>query len=55
MPAEWGGDTEFVQVSAKQKIGLDKLLETILLVADLRELQRQSRRTRDRHGAGIAR
>ncbi|HEX4538384.1 MAG TPA: translation initiation factor IF-2 [Candidatus Acidoferrum sp.] len=39
MPAEWGGDTEFVEVSAKQKIGLDKLLETILLVADLRELR----------------
>jgi translation initiation factor IF-2 len=39
MPAEWGGDTEFVEVSAKQKIGLDKLLETILLVADLRELK----------------
>ena len=38
MPAEWGGDTEFVEVSAKQKMGLDKLLETILLVADLREL-----------------
>jgi translation initiation factor IF-2 len=39
MPAEWGGDTEFVEVSAKQKTGLDKLLETILLVADLRELK----------------
>ena len=39
MPAEWGGDTEFVEVSAKQKKGLDKLLETILLVADLRELK----------------
>ena len=34
MPAEWGGDTEFVEVSAKQKKGLDKLLEIILLVAD---------------------
>jgi len=39
MPAEWGGDTEFVEVSAKQKKNLDKLLETILLVADLRELR----------------
>ena len=39
MPAEWGGDTEFVEVSAKQKKGIDKLLETILLVADLRELR----------------
>src|SRR5438874_3338027 len=39
MPAEWGGDTEFVEVSAKQKKGIDKLLEIILLVADLRELR----------------
>jgi translation initiation factor IF-2 len=39
MPAEWGGETEFVQVSAKQKKGIDKLLEILLLVADLRELK----------------
>jgi translation initiation factor IF-2 len=39
VPSEWGGDTEFVEVSAKQKKGIDKLLETILLVADLRELR----------------
>src|SRR5580700_6015617 len=39
VPSEWGGDTEFVEVSAKQKKGIDKLLETILLVADLRELK----------------
>ena len=39
MPAEWGGDTEFVEVSAKQKKGLEKLLEILLLVADLRELK----------------
>src|SRR5439155_18419602 len=28
MPGEWGGDTEFVEVSAKKKIGIEKLLET---------------------------
>ncbi len=39
LPAEWGGDTEFVEVSAKQKTGIPKLLETLLLVADLRELR----------------
>jgi len=39
MPAEWGGDTEFIEVSAKQKKNIEKLLETILLVADLRELR----------------
>jgi translation initiation factor IF-2 len=39
MSSEWGGDTEFVEVSAKQKKNLDKLLEILLLVADLRELK----------------
>ena len=39
MPAEWGGETEFVEVSAKQKKGIEKLLEILLLVADLRELR----------------
>jgi translation initiation factor IF-2 len=39
LPAEWGGDTEFVEVSAKQKTGIPKLLETLLLVSDLRELK----------------
>src|SRR5215475_906801 len=39
MPAEWGGETEFVEVSAKQKKGIEKLLEILLLVADLRDLK----------------
>ncbi|HEV7968696.1 MAG TPA: translation initiation factor IF-2 [Candidatus Acidoferrales bacterium] len=39
MPEEWGGDTVMVEVSAKQKKNLSKLLEMILLVADLRELK----------------
>src|SRR5271165_4658219 len=39
MPSEWGGDVEFVEVSAKQRKNLDKLLEIILTVADLRELK----------------
>ncbi len=39
MPAEWGGETEFVEVSAKKRQNLEKLLEIILLVADLRELK----------------
>src|SRR4051794_38006922 len=38
-PAQWGGDTEFVDVSAKTKQGLDDLLETITVVAELEELQ----------------
>jgi translation initiation factor IF-2 len=39
VPSEWGGDTEFVDVSAKTNANLDGLLETVLIVADLAELQ----------------
>jgi translation initiation factor IF-2 len=39
VPAEWGGDTEFVDVSAKTHANLEKLLETVLVVADLAELK----------------
>jgi translation initiation factor IF-2 len=38
-PVEWGGDTEFVDVSAKTKDGLDNLLETILVMAEVEELR----------------
>jgi translation initiation factor IF-2 len=38
-PAEWGGDIEFVDVSAKTRQGLDGLLDTIQLVTDLEELK----------------
>src|SRR6202041_1324067 len=33
-PVEWGGDTEFVNVSAKTREGLDDLLETIILMSE---------------------
>ncbi|MER3409189.1 MAG: translation initiation factor IF-2 [Thermoleophilia bacterium] len=33
-PEEWGGTTQFAEVSAKQKLNLDDLLEKVLLVAD---------------------
>jgi len=39
VPSEWGGDYEFVDVSAKANINLDALLDTILVVADLEELK----------------
>jgi translation initiation factor IF-2 len=39
MPEEWGGDTVMVEVSAKTKKNIPKLLEMILLVGDLRELK----------------
>lgn len=38
-PSEWGGDTEFVDVSAKAKTGIEDLLETLLVVADLQDIR----------------
>lgn len=37
VPEEWGGDTIFCEISAKQRIGLENLLEMILLVAEVQE------------------
>jgi translation initiation factor IF-2 len=39
VPEDWGGDTIFVQVSAKENRGIDDLLEMILLQAELLELK----------------
>jgi translation initiation factor IF-2 len=39
MPEDWGGDTVMVEVSARTKQNLPRLLEMILLVADLAELK----------------
>ncbi len=41
-PAEWGGEIEFVDVSAKTREGLDALLDTIQVVTDLEELKANS-------------
>ncbi|HZV78589.1 MAG TPA: translation initiation factor IF-2 [Candidatus Binatus sp.] len=38
-PEDWGGQTQFIPVSAKQKTGIDELLEMVLLNADLLELR----------------
>lgn len=38
-PEEWGGDTVMVEVSAKTGQGIEKLLDMVLLVADLEELK----------------
>jgi translation initiation factor IF-2 len=38
-PVEWGGETEFVNVSAKTHEGLEDLLETILVMAEVEELR----------------
>lgn len=39
VPEEWGGDTIFVNISAKQKQNLEQLLEMILLVSEVQELK----------------
>jgi len=39
VPEEWGGDTQFVPVSAKTGQGIDTLLEAILLQSELLELK----------------
>jgi translation initiation factor IF-2 len=44
LPEAWGGDTVFVDVSAKQKQNLDQLLEMLLLVADMQELKANDQR-----------
>jgi len=38
-PADWGGDTEFVDVSAKTRQNLDDLLETLVTLAEIQELR----------------
>ncbi len=38
-PADWGGDTEFVDVSAKARTNLDELLETLTTLSDIQELK----------------
>src|SRR6187399_33275 len=48
-PEEWGGTTQFAEVSAKQKLGLDELLEKLLLVADA-ELDLRANPTADASG-----
>jgi translation initiation factor IF-2 len=45
IPEEWGGNTIYVEVSAKQKLGLDDLLEMILLQAEILEIQANPQQT----------
>jgi len=39
VPEEWGGEVPFVEVSAREKLGLDDLLDVILLVSDVHDLK----------------
>ncbi len=45
LPEDWGGDTIFVPVSAKKHIGIEELLEMILLVAEVQELKANPNRS----------
>jgi translation initiation factor IF-2 len=45
MPEEWGGQTVTVEVSARQKLNIDTLLEMILLVSDIGELKANPKRS----------
>jgi translation initiation factor IF-2 len=42
LPEEWGGDTVIVEVSAKTKLGIDNLLDMILLVADVEDYRAEA-------------
>jgi translation initiation factor IF-2 len=48
-PVEWGGEIEFVDVSAKTKEGLDNLLDTILVMSEVEEL----RANKDTDASGV--
>jgi len=39
VPEEWGGDTVFVEASAKKRVGLDNILDMLLLVAEVADLK----------------
>ena len=49
IPEEWGGDVICVPVSAKARMNIDKLLESVLLVAEMKELKANPNRA----GKGI--
>jgi translation initiation factor IF-2 len=61
MPEDWGGQTMFVELSALQKIGIDRLIEAILLEAELQDLKANFQRKAEGkvleskidHGRGI--
>jgi len=61
MPEDWGGQTMFVELSALQKTGIDKLIEAILLQAEILDLKANFQRTAEGkileskvdHGSGI--
>ncbi|MDR0584073.1 MAG: translation initiation factor IF-2 [Treponema sp.] len=61
MPEDWGGQTMFVELSALQKVGIERLIEAILLEAEIQDLKANYQRSaegkilesRIDHGRGI--
>lgn len=45
VPEEWGGENIFVEVSAKQRLNIDTLLEMVILTADMKELKANANRS----------
>lgn len=52
-PEEWGGDVPTVEISAKENMHIDKLLDVLLLVADVNEGEIQANPDRDAAGTVI--
>lgn len=44
MPEDWGGDTVYCEISAKQRLGIEELLETLIVVAELADLKANPKR-----------
>ena len=44
LPEEWGGDTVFCEVSARNHIGIDELLETLVVVSEVADLKANPKR-----------
>lgn len=44
VPEEWGGDVPCIPISAKKRIGLEELLEMVILVSDIKELKANPKR-----------
>ena len=53
-PADWGGDIEFVDVSAKTHQNLDELLDTIVTLAEIQELKANPDTEASGHGHRVA-
>ena len=53
VPEEWGGETQFIKVSAITGEGIDSLLEAITLQAELHRNRRDRRSSRARRGHRI--